>query len=179
MLLEDQLKSSTPDSESARSRTYEIGAHLHRIVSENLTEMRCRDVVSAGIRRLENAIPLVFVITPTYKRLTQKVELVRFSQVLRQVPNILWIVIEDSENKTATVADFLSNSGVPHVYLSIGGTKQHDAFPKAVIPRNLALQYVRESLTDNPRPSVIYIADDDNTYTLRLFKEVSKVLLLN
>ena len=97
MLLEDQLKTSPPNSDSARSRAYEIGTHLHRIMSENLTEMRCRDVVSAGIRRLENAIPLVFVITATYERYTQKFELVRFSRVLRQVPNISWIVVEDGK----------------------------------------------------------------------------------
>ena len=173
MLLEDQLKTSQPNSDSARSRAYEIGTHLHRIMSENVTAMRCRDAVTMGIRRIESAIPLIFVITATYKRLTQKVELVRFSQVLRQVPNILWIVVEDSENKTATIADFLSSSGVSHVYLSIGGTEEHNVKPKGVIPRNRALQYVRESLKVNPRPCVIYIADDDNTYTSKLFEEVS------
>ena len=124
-------------------------------MSENLTEMRCPDAVTAGIRRLENAVPLTFVITATYKRLTQKVELVRFSQVLRQVPNILWIVVEDSENKIAAIGDFLSSSGVPHVYLSISGTKQHNVQPKGVLPRNRALLYVRESLKVNPDP-VLY-----------------------
>ena len=148
-------------------------------MSENLTEMRCRDVVSAGIRRLENAIPLVFVITATFKRYAQKVELVRFSRVLRQVPNILWIVVEDGENKTTTITEFLANSGVPHVYLSVAGTKQHNVKPKGVRPQNRGLQYVRESLKVNPRPSVIYIADDDNTYTLKLFKEVSITTQLN
>ena len=166
MLLEDQLKTSPPNSDSARSRAYEIGTHLHRIMSENLTEMRCRDVVSAGIRRLENAIPLIFVITATYERYTQKVELVRFSRVLRQVPNISWIVVEDGKNKIATIAEFLANSGVPHVYLSVAGTKQHNVKPKGVLPQNRDLQYMRESLKVNPRPSV---ADDDNTHTLRLF----------
>ena len=161
-----------PKSDSARSRAYEIGTHLHRIMSENLTEMRCRDVVSAGIRKLENAIPLVFVITATFKRYTQKVEPVRFSRVLRQVPNILWIVVEDRENKTTTIAEFLANSGVPHVYLSVAGTKRHNVKPKGVLPHNRGLQYVRESLKVNPRPCVIYIADDDNTYTLRLLKEI-------
>ena len=179
VLLEEQLKSSTPNSDSARSRAYEISSHLHRIMSENVTAMRCPDAVTAGIRRLENAIPLTFVITATYKRLTQKVELVRFSQVLRQVPNILWIVVEDSENKTTTIADFLSSTGVPHVYLSIGGTKQHNVKPKGVLPRNRALQYVRESLKVNPRPCVIYFADDDNTYTSKLFEEVSIKIQLN
>ena len=148
-------------------------------MSEHLTEMRCRDVVSAGIRRLENTIPLVFVITATFKRYSQKVELVRFSRVLRQVPNMLWIVVEDGENKTATIAEFLAHSGVPHVYLSVAGTKRHNVQPKGVRPKNRGLQYVRESLKVNPRPSVIYIADDDNTYTLRLFEEVSITAQLN
>ena len=141
--------------------------------------MQCRGVVSTGIRRFENTIPLIFVITATYKRFTQKAELVRFSHVLKQVPNILWIVVEDSESKTAAIADFLSSSGVSHVYLSIGGTKRHNVKPKGVLPRNRALQYARESLKIKPRTSVIYIADDDNTYTLRLFEEVNIIIQRN
>ena len=177
VLLEDQLKSSTPNRVSTRNPAYQIGVHLRRIISDNLTSTGCHDAVLSRLRIFENTIPLIFIITATYERYTQKPELVRFSHLLQQVPNILWIVVEDSENKTSAIAEFLANTGVPHVYLSVGGTEQHNVKPKGVRPRNRALQYIRESLKVNPRPSVIYIADDDNTYMLRIFEEVSTIMI--
>lgn len=39
----------------------------------------------------------VFLITPTYKRITQKADLVRLCSTLKNVKFIHWIVIEDSE----------------------------------------------------------------------------------
>lgn len=42
----------------------------------------------------------VFVVTPTYSRLTQKADLVRLCSTLKNVNFIHWIVIEDSLGKT-------------------------------------------------------------------------------
>ena len=36
----------------------------------------------------------IYVVTPTYARLTQKADLIRLSQTLQHVNNIHWIVIE-------------------------------------------------------------------------------------
>ncbi|KAJ7336531.1 Galactosylgalactosylxylosylprotein 3-beta-glucuronosyltransferase [Desmophyllum pertusum] len=45
-------------------------------------------------------VPTIYVITPTYKRLTQKADLTRLSQMLLHVPKLHWILVEDSEKKT-------------------------------------------------------------------------------
>lgn len=47
------------------------------------------------------------MITPTYARWTQKADLTRLGQTLMHVPNLHWIVVEDSEEKTKLVKNFL------------------------------------------------------------------------
>ena len=46
----------------------------------------------------------VYVITPTYERVTQKADLLRLCYTLMNVPKVHWIVVEDSARKTTTVS---------------------------------------------------------------------------
>ena len=50
----------------------------------------------------------VYVITPTYSRPSQRAELTRVAQALSGVENVVWIVVEDSQDKTLRVTEFLS-----------------------------------------------------------------------
>ena len=50
----------------------------------------------------------LYVITPTYSRPSQRAELTRVSQALSGVENVVWIVVEDSQDKTLRVTEFLS-----------------------------------------------------------------------
>ena len=50
----------------------------------------------------------LYVITPTYSRPSQRAELTRVSQALRGVENVVWIVVEDSQNTTHKLTEFLS-----------------------------------------------------------------------
>ena len=61
---------------------------------------------------LPNESPTIFMITPTHKRLTQKVDLVRLCQTLMLVPNVTWIIVEDSHSYTKLVTNVLSNCQV-------------------------------------------------------------------
>ena len=45
----------------------------------------------------ENRV-IIFVITPTYTRPTQLADMTRLAQTLQLVPDIFWIVVEDSHN---------------------------------------------------------------------------------
>lgn len=47
-------------------------------------------------------------------------------------------------------------------------TTLHNPY-RGIINRNLGLQWIRENANDG----VVYFADDDNTYDIRLFDEVS------
>lgn len=62
--------------------------------------------------------PIIYAITPTYKRYVQKAELTRVSQTLKLVPNIHWIVVEDSEEKTDLVRNLLLESKLIFTHLN-------------------------------------------------------------
>ena len=51
--------------------------------------------------------PPIYMVTPTYTRWTQKADLTRLAQTLMHVPNLHWILVEDSEEKTKLVTNFL------------------------------------------------------------------------
>lgn len=62
-------------------------------------ELRC-DVISG----LSNtSLPTAYVITPTYARLTQEVDLLRMCYTLGHTTGVHWILVEDNENKTSVV----------------------------------------------------------------------------
>ena len=63
-------------------------------------------------------LPTIFMITPTYARWTQKADLTRLCQTLMHVQNLHWIVVEDSEHKTALVTNFLHDCSVESTQLS-------------------------------------------------------------
>jgi len=126
-----------------------------------------------------NEMPTVYVITPTYKRHTQKADLTRLSQTLLHVPRLHWIVVEDSEEKTGLVARFLENCGVSHTHLAVKTqkkliTKEGDPRwlkSRGVDQRNLGLKWIREHFTSDMK-GVVYFGDDDNTYDIRIFEQM-------
>ena len=115
-------------------------------------------------------LPYIYLITPTYSRLVQKAELTRLSQTLRLVPNVHWILVEDSERKTQLVTNFLKECKLPYTHLNVFKPTDDFYHERGVAQRNAGLRWIRENIkTDG---GVVYFADDDNTYDLRLFEEV-------
>ena len=49
----------------------------------------------------------IFAVTPTYKRVTQKVDLTSLCYTIQYIPNLIWILIEDSSEKTSIVTNLL------------------------------------------------------------------------
>ena len=124
--------------------------------------------------RMENVssqLPYIYVITPTYTRLVQKADLTRLSQTLRLVHNLHWILVEDSKEKTELVTNFLVQCNLSYTHLNITETKK-DAARRGILQRNAALTWLRANNVTN---GVVYFADDDNTYDVRLFEEVRLV----
>ncbi|KAK8726238.1 hypothetical protein OTU49_017482, partial [Cherax quadricarinatus] len=116
-------------------------------------------------------LPTIYIITPTYRRPEQMPELIRFAQTLMNVPNIHWIVADDANTTNYDVVDYLTYSSIPHTYLLTPMPekyKQLSIKPKGVANRNGGLMWVREHATSG----VVYFADDDNTYDIRLFQEI-------
>jgi len=49
----------------------------------------------------------IYLITPTYARLTQKADMTRLMYTLMHVENLHWIIIEDHEEKTELIIKFI------------------------------------------------------------------------
>lgn len=128
-------------------------------------------------------LPSIHVITPTYSRPVQKAELTRLANTLMHVPNLHWILVEDSQRRTTLVSQFLKDTKLNYTHLNVEtprnykvrGDTRDTRIPRGTIQRNLALQWLRETYGVNCSQSgVVYFADDDNTYSLELFEEVKK-----
>ncbi|CAI9624592.1 unnamed protein product, partial [Staurois parvus] len=125
-------------------------------------------------------LPTIHVITPTYSRPVQKAELTRLANTLLHVPNLHWILVEDSQRRTPLVTRMLQDSGLNYTHLNVEtprnyklrGDTRDPRIPRGTMQRNLALRWLRETFKkNNSLPGVVYFADDDNTYSLDLFEE--------
>lgn len=67
---------------------------------------------------IKKGFPPIYAITPTYARYVQKAELTRISQMLKLVPNVHWIVVEDSEEKTDLVRNLIIDSRLLTTHLN-------------------------------------------------------------
>lgn len=135
------------------------------------------------------------MVTPTYARATQKVDLTRLCYTLMHVPQLHWIVVEDSEDKTPLVQRLLSGKHSCKIkrsthlnrrtseHLRLGPKESFWRKPRGVEQRNHGIDWLRESaseglLGDDHNPAklkgVVYFGDDDNTYDTEVFDEVSE-----
>ena len=110
----------------------------------------------------------IYFITPTYSRLTQKVDLTSLCQTLMHVPTLVWIVIEDSPKKTPMVTSLLARCNVTSVHMNVESPDD-----LAIEQRYLGLKWVKDTCKPPSCKGVVYFGDDDNKYDLRLFDEVS------
>ena len=126
-------------------------------------------------------MPIIYIITPTdNKRPTQMADLTRMRNTLWLVPKVVWILIEDSPVKTTKIKMFLEYSKMPFVHLNeptpddliIKSTDKPWAKPRGVLQRNKGLAWLRGNPDKLHHVGVVYFADDDNTYDIRLFEEV-------
>jgi len=125
-----------------------------------------------------DSLPFIFLVTPTYARCTQLADLTRLRNTLLHVPKLIWIVIEDSANKTNVISKFLNESRLSfiHLYQETTLKKKPDKSSwsrhKGILQRNKAIDWLRNS---SYQDGVVYFADDDNVYDLRLFDEVYRI----
>lgn len=106
----------------------------------------------------------------------------RFSQTLMHIKNVHWVVIEDGNTTVPAVERILQRSHIPYVYFY---TTTKPGFPRLLFEftyftiilefrrgwthRNMGLEYIRKNYRNYKRNAVVYFADDDNSYDIRLF----------
>ncbi|XP_028322238.1 galactosylgalactosylxylosylprotein 3-beta-glucuronosyltransferase 1 [Gouania willdenowi] len=151
------------------------------IQKQDILEVLRKEYVYSRPPPWSDSLPPIHVVTPTYSRPVQKAELTRLANTLLHVPNLHWILVEDSQKKTALVSSLLHDMGLNYTHLNVEtprnykfhGDTRDPRIPRGTIQRNLALRWLREaSSVNNSRLGVVYFADDDNTYSLELFEEM-------
>jgi hypothetical protein len=136
------------------------------------------------------------MITPTYARPTQKADLMRLCYTLMHVQRLHWIVVEDSESKTGLVQRLLmgeySCKMLRYTHLNLRTSKelqlgrrdQHWTKSRGAEQRNHGIDWLFESAakgfldklhSPDRVEGVVYFGDDDNTYDIQVFEEVSAV----
>nr|CDS33254.2 galactosylgalactosylxylosylprotein [Hymenolepis microstoma] len=114
----------------------------------------------------------VFIITPTYSRVTQKADLVRLCSTLNNVNFVHWIVVEDSIGMTGLVNETLANCGVPYTHLFAMSPFRRRKRVRGSAQRNKGIEWIRNHPVPENEKAIVFFADDDNTYDPRIFKEI-------
>lgn len=117
-------------------------------------------------------LPVIYVITPTYRRPEMVAELTRLGQTLTMVPRVHWIVAEDSTTCTEGVKSILNRLGLPYTHIASPMPevyRRERYVPRGVSNRRAALEWVREYGEED---GVLYFLDDDNAIDIRLFTEM-------
>ncbi|KAB7507294.1 Galactosylgalactosylxylosylprotein 3-beta-glucuronosyltransferase I [Armadillidium nasatum] len=128
---------------------------------------------------IDEHLPKIFVVTPTHARPVQKAELTRLKNVFLHIPALHWIIVEDANGKSELVTNFLKTSSIPHTHLfkqtpvqwKINQKDPRWIKPRGVLQRNEGISWLRENISPTEK-GVVYFADDDNTYSIELFKEM-------
>lgn len=126
-------------------------------------------------------MPIIYIITPTNNRdPAQMAHLTRMRNTLWLVPKIFWIIIEDSKYTSNKLKRFLEYSNLSHVHLNeitpddllVETGKPKWTKPRGVNQRNKGIDWLRRNSDKLHHEGVVYFADDDNTYDIRLFEEM-------
>ena len=119
--------------------------------------------------KANTSLRTVYVITPTFRRHSQRPDITRMAQTLISARGVHWIVIEDSKNKSQYVTSLLQRMPFPYTHLQVptNDSNKHTGLG-GIDQRNAALRWL---LSNNITQGVIYFADDDNAYDRRLFDE--------
>ncbi|KAK6009046.1 glycosyltransferase family 43 [Ostertagia ostertagi] len=148
---------------------------------EQQLEVLVRDRLSLVPTRRKSD-PVIYFITPTSFRPAQRADLTRLSYALSHIPNLYWIVVEDSDTTSESVAEILKRSRLPYTHINVKTPEDKKMkysdpswyLPRGVAQRNAALAWIRTQLSD-VKNGAVYFGDDDNTYDLRLFDEIRSI----
>lgn len=128
-----------------------------------------------------STLPTIYLITPTNSRAeTQLADLTRLRNTLWLVPKLYWIIVEDSPRPSRRVSNFMKDINMRSVHLFVPTDEKYILAanetrwkkPRGVAQRNRGLKWIRDNAELLDPKGVVYFADDDNTYDIRLFEEM-------
>ncbi|CAD5216183.1 unnamed protein product [Bursaphelenchus xylophilus] len=181
MSLEAETQMLERKRDNLIAKIHELERSKHRLaLQEDKLDLQVRDLLPLNKERLH--LPFIFFITPTKKRPAQKADLVRLLQTLSYVPNLIWIIVEDSESQSASLDDLVKTSKVKVIHLNAETPENMRMTdkdpnwkkPRGVIQRNTALEWIRTNYM-SLKKGIVYFGDDDNVYSWELFDEMRKI----
>ncbi|CAH1799564.1 unnamed protein product [Owenia fusiformis] len=126
------------------------------------------NILQFGPRVTDNVnLPWIYMITPTYDRPQRMADITRLAQTLSLVPNLHWIIIEDSDKPTTLLPATVRRLGIRLTYLAQKSIRIRAS--RGMSQRNVCLKWLQENHNGS---GVIYFGDDDNTYDIRIFEEM-------
>uniref|UniRef100_F1L4W0 Galactosylgalactosylxylosylprotein 3-beta-glucuronosyltransferase n=1 Tax=Ascaris suum TaxID=6253 RepID=F1L4W0_ASCSU len=100
--------------------------------------------------------------------------MIRLSQTLMHISKLAWLVIEDGKQISDSVYRILQRSNLSYCYLAVERNRNLPA--RGWTARQFALRFVLQYFANFSNRAVVYFADDDNTYDIRIFdKFIRKV----
>lgn len=107
----------------------------------------------------------LILVTPTYNNPKRMFFINECIKVFNKVEDLIWILCEDNNTIDNEVNEILSKSEINYKYLAVGPTKD-----KGNEQRNFCYEYI----VNNNINGIIYNADDDNEYDIKIFDEIKK-----
>lgn len=84
------------------------------VCKENFVDTRAfaaKNPTAHDTNETGSVVPTIYFVTPTYPRREQFAELVRLGQTLMHVPNLHWIVADDTDSCNQHLDEFLNRFG--------------------------------------------------------------------
>jgi hypothetical protein len=126
----------------------------------------------------------IYIITPTFARISQRPDLVRFTDTVRAAGNATWIVIEDAAETSTWNKRLFDESELSDVVYINAKTPEYFTTGKGIAQRNAGLRVVYERECQGPKKyssimeyPIVYFGDDDNTFDHRLWKYLRENLI--
>lgn len=135
-----------------------------------------------GFDIVQNRRPeaVLYLITVTIPRLIQVPELHRLAQLVKLIPNCVWIIVEDCDYLTEQVAEIIYFYGLGEqtYHLAVPTPEEHKTkhWCEGLVQRNYGLLWVRNQLYDNlVIKAIVYFLNEEYTYSLELFHEMERI----
>ncbi|XP_037803728.1 galactosylgalactosylxylosylprotein 3-beta-glucuronosyltransferase S-like [Penaeus monodon] len=143
---------------------------LAMLVLEEVSPGEIQDGNRARRRLLEYG-RTIYVVTGTYQRSNQIPEMTQLAQTLMLVPDVHWIVAEDTRVDNKRLMEYLQFTGIPFTYLKTPTPRKFlkmDTLPVGASSCRAAIAWIRK----NAKTGVVYFADEGNIYDYKLFEEI-------
>ncbi|VDM38634.1 unnamed protein product [Toxocara canis] len=115
------------------------------------------------------AQPLIIVITPTRKSLTRLPDMTRLAQSLMLVRRLAWVVVESGAVIADPIERLLKRSKLPFCYFTEHSNNAH-LKDWRWLGRDSGLKFVIYRFAQFSNRAVVYFADADGAYDIRLFE---------